>query len=489
MAENEQANFLETVRQQIKWQAAWPGISAELADHLAEHKAELLAQGAAVEAAEAQAVEAMGDAEEIGRSLDELHRPQLAKGLLALGSVLIISSLASIVYALTQGYQLLLPRTLLGVAGGVILAGVIYFSDYSKWLKNSAVLYGIGLALLAAVILFGREINGRSLYLGVGLFNINGNSLAALLFVAAVAGFLVLLRDNGLGGLLRCGVLAAISVGLVLRGDLNLAVVMAFWYVALFTRAIGWGYFSSRRWLNYAVVYSAVGAVWAGIAAFILAGPWRLNRMIGFLHPFENIEGGGWAATRAILTLQQARLVGGADLSVLGENANAYPAILIEPMSNYTFMRLINDFGLLAGALAAGGLLLLIYAGWRKMRQVKNHYGQLLGLSALALLGGQSLCHILMNVGFYLTLNVPLPFFSAGGTNMLVSCLLLGVILAVWRRNTILLEGEPPSRKIDQQRESIVQWSQGCLMINFRCLFGVKDTAEQQTEGRERDDY
>ncbi len=490
VAENKQTDFLETVRQQIKWGAAWPGISAELADHLAEHEAQLLAEGVAVEEAEAQAVQAMGDAAEIGRSLDELHRPQLAKGLLALSAVLMVFSLGSMVYAQAQGYPLLLWRTLLGAAGGMLLAVLLYFADYSKWLRGSAVFYAVGLALPVGVSLLGGAVNGRRIYLSLGSFRVNCYSLSALLFVAAVVGFLVLWQNKGLRGLLCCGALAALSVAVVLQGEANLAVVMAFWYVALFTLVIHWGYFGRRRGLNYGVVYGAVALVWLGIAAFLLTKPSWLARITGFMHPVENMYGGDWGYASTILTLRQAQWIGPADLSgILSDMSHTYPAVLVEPMTNYAFMRLINDFGLLAGVLAAGGLLLLLYEGWRKMRQVKNHYGQLMGLSALALLGGQSFCHILMNLGLYPATGVSLPFFSTGGTNMLVSWLLLGVILAIWRRNTILLESEPPSENIVKQGEGIVQWSQGRLIIDFGRLFSERHVAKQLREGGNRGGY
>ena len=117
-------------------------------------------------------------------------------------------------------------------------------------------------------------------------------------------------------------------------------------------------------------------------------------------------------------------------------------------LHKYALLEIINDFGMLAGILVLGILLLLVYECWRKLCLVKDHYGKLLGLSALALLGGQTLSNVLstMEIGWN---SLQLPFFSAGGTNMVMSWLLLGVVLSVWRRSSILSEVEPRARSAE----------------------------------------
>lgn len=485
MAADKEEAFLDAVCQEVKWQAAWPGIREELADHVAEHAKELEEEGVPLEEAQERAVTAMGDAAAIGRELDELHRPQLAKGLLALGVLLTAGGVASIIYAVAHGHAHQITSTLAGVALGIVAAGVIYFSDYSRYLKWSPMLYGLGVALLIAVDQMGIAVNGRRLWLGTSVLRVNGYMIAALCFMAAVAGLLVLFRDEDAGALVGCGLLAALSVGLILHGSLTTAILMAFGYVWLFTQAICWGYFGDRRRRNYAVVYGAVGAVWLAIAAYILPAPWRVNRIIGMLPPFNDLSL-GWASSRAILTLQHAQFIGPADMSAFGETGLSYHGILVEPMSDYAFMRLINDFGLLAGLVAAIGVWMLVVAGWRKVRLVKNHYGRLLGMMALIFLGGQSLVNIMINMGLFPESGSSLPFFAAGGSNMLMSWLYVGILLAVWRRNTILVEGYQPSRKIGRQREwitNIIRWQEGCLIIDFNRLFGKQETAEHSEGG------
>ena len=477
---------MEAVQQEIKWQAAWPGIREELADHVAEHAQDLKEEGVPPEEARERAVAAMGDAAAIGRELDELHRPQLSKGLLALGVLLTAGGVASILYAVAHGHSHQITSTLAGVVLGILTAGIIYFSDYSRYLKWSPVLYGLGVALVIAVDQVGITVNGSRLWLGTSALRVNGYMMAELCFMAGVAGLLVLFRDEGAGALVGCGILAALSVWLILHGAFTTAVLMAFGYVWLFTQAIRWGYFGGKRRRNYAIVYGAVGAVWLAIAAYILPAPWRVNRIIGMMHPFDNLDSSGWASSRAILTLQHAQFIGPADMSAFGETGLSYHGIIVEPMSDYALMRLINDFGLLAGLVAAIGVLMLVVAGFSKVRLVKNHYGRLLGMVSLSFLGGQSLVNILINMGILPDSGSFLPFFAAGGSNMLASWLYVGILLAVWRRNTILVEGYQPSRKTGRQRENItniIRWQEGCLIIDFGRLFGKREMAEQSEGG------
>lgn len=465
--------FLADVRREIKWQAAWPSIHAELSDHLTELKADLLEAGATPEEAQAQAVAAMGDGAEIGRELNGLHRPQLAKGLLALSGVLAVLGIATLFYAYTLGYRMQLRGTLCGLIVGLAVAAALYFSDYSKWLKWSPAIYGAGVALAIVqhvrMDLFSRGIR-------------DGSMLAVFILTVAVAGCLELWRNRGSFGLCSCGLLATLSVLLILVNNPALILPMGIWYTVLFSLAIHWGYFGKNTQWSYTILYGVVLTTLALIALWIVVKPHRL-------FCFTNRS---WQQGQALQTFQHAQWWGAADLSGVPAMGVAGPAIVAEPLSGFAFTRIIGDCGLLAGVIILVVFALLLGLGWRKMSRIKNHYGQMIGLSAVAYLTFQTVGNILMNVGLMWEVNTFLPFFTIGGSNMLVSWALVGMVLAIWRRNTILTDshllGKEENDLADshslgskgngEQDRQIITYDDGILTIDCRRWLDSKKTSE-----------
>ncbi|MGI6226785.1 MAG: permease prefix domain 1-containing protein [Peptococcales bacterium] len=76
-ADNQQEEFCQRVCSFVKYKRVHKEISKELLDHIEDHVDYLIEQGISKEEAERQAIEAMGDPEEIGRELDKQHRPLL----------------------------------------------------------------------------------------------------------------------------------------------------------------------------------------------------------------------------------------------------------------------------------------------------------------------------------------------------------------------------------------------------------------------------
>ena len=68
--------YLETAGAQVRWRRVRPALERELRTHLEEQTEAYLAEGMTEDAAEAEAVRQMGDAETVGLALDAVHRPK-----------------------------------------------------------------------------------------------------------------------------------------------------------------------------------------------------------------------------------------------------------------------------------------------------------------------------------------------------------------------------------------------------------------------------
>ena len=82
-------SFLTTVCNEIKYKPIRENISEELKGHIEEAKEEFISKGFEPQEAEEKAVEGMGEAEDIGKKLNKVHKPKLDWKLLILVIILI----------------------------------------------------------------------------------------------------------------------------------------------------------------------------------------------------------------------------------------------------------------------------------------------------------------------------------------------------------------------------------------------------------------
>ena len=150
------------------------------------------------------------------------------------------------------------------------------------------------------------------------------------------------------------------------------------------------------------------------------------------------------------LTIQMRRVLAGSRM--LGADAGNITELTKLPgfNSDYIFVSLISVYGLLAGVLAAALVFFLILKIFRISFGQKNQLGMILGMSCGIVYLFQAGMSIGMNLGLLPPTAVILPFFSLGGTGIMVSYVLLGVVLSVYRYKNILPDRTRElSRKVD----------------------------------------
>ena len=105
-------NFLETICNEIKYKPVKEEISQEIESHIKEIKEDYMDCGMKEQEAEQKAIEQMGNAEEIGKELNKIHKPKLDWKLLTLlviligfGTLYIIQSIANILMNINMGVK------------------------------------------------------------------------------------------------------------------------------------------------------------------------------------------------------------------------------------------------------------------------------------------------------------------------------------------------------------------------------------------------
>lgn len=187
--------FLKNVCKEIKYKPANKPISDELEAHIEDIKAENLCKGYSEQEAEEKAVKQMGDAKQIGKRLNKIHRPKLDWKLLGLVFILILIG--------GQYQNVFLGRGCIGlndfithkvkyiiVILSIIFSICIYFYDYRKICKHSKLLYIIATILNVVAYIRGFRANGNLVY-GLWPFtSVSPTVFSIPLYIIAFAGFI-----------------------------------------------------------------------------------------------------------------------------------------------------------------------------------------------------------------------------------------------------------------------------------------------------------
>ena len=338
----------------------------------------------------------------------------------------VLMSASARVYAeATQGG---VPRGLISsglhLAVGLLLLVMTVVVDYHRLARPGtiwAMLIGVSVLLVAALL--GPEIANTHRWLSLGGVRFQPSELTKPVLVLALAA--ALLRTGTelrtAHGLARPIGIAAWLGALVLVGkDLGTPVLLFGGTLALVIAA-------GARWRHVAAL------VGAGIAFFRLFAemePYRAARLADFTsavifdpHRLGDI---GYQLQQSIIAIGSGGPLG------RGFGASTQKAFFLPKADNdFIFALICEELGLWGGVAVVTAFLLLAWRGWVAGARAPDDLGRLIALGATVLLVGQGLCHMGVVTGLLPTKGLPLPFLSTGGSSVVASCILVGLVLNV----------------------------------------------------------
>lgn len=431
--------YLETVTEQIRCTKARELVVGELRDHILDQAEAYEAEGMFEEEALEKAVRDMGDPVETGVSLDRIHRPRMDVGILVLIGLISIASIA--LHAVLGAYSKeidgagywYLKHHIGYVMTGYVLMLLVYRLDYSilaRFARPMAAAF-LGLVLIGtrlAVV----TINGAKLYIMIGPLKLFMPVLMVL-YVPVFGGILYAYRGEGLKGMGKILLWALVPTWITFRiPAFSQGVVLWAAFVGLTAIAVWKGWYRVYRPAALSVLGILLAApplLFLGAGVLGRLASYQMARIQAFL---TNSPDYNYLAIQMRKVLLGSRLFGG--------NAdNVMEAVKLPGFNNdYIFVSLISSYGMVAGVLAAALMCGLILKIFRISIGQRNQLGMILGCSCGIVYALQLGISIGMNLGLLPTTSAILPFFSSGGTGIVVSYILLGLVLSVCRYQNIL---------------------------------------------------
>lgn len=311
--------------------------------------------------------------------------------------------------------------------GGIGLVGLIAALSFDyHWLQRYGfVLYGGACALLVLTAIVGTTGGGAQRWITIGPLSIQPSEFAKLpVIIAAAAGVHRYVGDGPLPmrALITPGLLVAVPALLILRQpDLGTAIIVCgVAGIILLVAGLHW------RLLAGLAAFAAVALPYA----WTFLKPYQKQRVLTFMDPQADPLGSGYHIIQSKIAIGAGGVSGMGYLKGTQNQLNFLP----EQHTDFIFAVFAEEWGFV-GCIT----LLLVYVALLARcfviaNRAKDSFGVLLACGMTGMIFIQVLINIGMATGSLPVVGVTLPFFSYGGSSLLVSMIAVGVLMNISMR-------------------------------------------------------
>jgi len=313
-----------------------------------------------------------------------------------------------------------------------IFCGLIAFLiPINFWQKFASTFFVIGILLLIAVLVpgIGKTVNGSQRWIPIGIMNFQPSELVKLFTIIYAADY-VLRKSRQIGTFVK-GFLP-MSVAIALVGSLliyqpdfgALVVVISISMGILFLGGI-----------SLKIIFGLMLSVPIAMYSLLKIAPYRVDRITTFLSPFEDLYGKGWQLSHSLIAIGRGDFFGvglGESIQKLQYLPEAHTdfilAILAEELGLFGFTVIIFLYVI---------MIIRIFGISKISTQLRNNFSALLAQGIGLWFGIQAAINIGVNVGFFPTKGLTLPFVSYGGSALLVTFIASGILMRIDYENKI----------------------------------------------------
>lgn len=311
----------------------------------------------------------------------------------------------------------------------------IDFNIYGKFYK---IIYFAGLILLIAVKIpgLGYSANGATRWLNLGFTTIQPSELVKVGLIIFYATYLSKHKDelkdikNGFIKPLLY-LLPVIAILFFVQNHLSASIVIIAITAIMMLMA--------GTKLRYFITSGVLGIGALGSAFFIMAqkataaseasGGFRLARITSFLDPWQDAQGAGWQIIQSLYAIGSGGLFG----TGLGNSTQKY-LYIPEPHNDFIFSILAEELGFVGCVFVILLFIVFIWRGIVIAMKAPNLSGSLIAVGITAQVGIQAIINIAVVTSSIPNTGMPLPFFSYGGTALLILLCSVGVLLNISRQ-------------------------------------------------------
>lgn len=344
--------------------------------------------------------------------------------LLTLGIIMMYSAS----YAYAQYYQggdstYYLRRQLLFAVVGLI--AMFIGSLLPMWFIKRVTWYlvGISVFLLILVLIISNESQKR--WIRIGGFSFQPSEIGKLAIIIYLSQYMAknAWRVQTLRyGVIRCAPVIVLIAGLtVIETHLSCFILMCL--IAATIMFIGG---TPKKWL------AAVASIpVAGVIVLVTFTNYMQRRFAVWFDPFSDALGDGWQNIQAHYALASGGLMG----QGIGNSRQKY-LYISEPQNDFIFAVVGEELGFVGAVAIMIIFALFVWRGLTVSMANPDRFARLMGIGITAQIGWQTLLNIAVVTRALPNTGISLPFFSYGGTALVMLLFSVGLLLSVSRGST-----------------------------------------------------
>jgi len=307
----------------------------------------------------------------------------------------------------------------------VLALGLTFFSlrvHYRRLLDITWAFYGVILVCLV-IVLFTPARLGAHRWIHFGFFNFQPSELAKIAVILALASFM---RERPFN--LNRGrwwvpfVIVGIPVLLTLKepdlgtGMLFLPLLLSMMYV--------WGF--RFKWIFFMVAAALISSP----LLYHRLADYQKSRLLIFLNPDTDPLGAGYTIIQSKIAMGSGGLFGKGFMS----GSQTQLKFLPEKHTDFIFSVIGEEGGFIATSFVILCYWLMIYRGFKIAQNCNNPYGRLIATGITTILAFQAIVNMFMTVGLLPVVGMPLMLVSYGGSSLIVTMLLVGLLINIGMR-------------------------------------------------------
>ncbi|VAW49314.1 Cell division protein FtsW [hydrothermal vent metagenome] len=314
-------------------------------------------------------------------------------------------------------------RQLISVAMGLVAAYLFFRMPLSVWEDNRGKLFLLGIFLLVAVLVFGREINGSKRWLPLGIMNFQPSEFMKLVIVVFMAGYLDR-HSSAVKESFQAVIRLALPFGLMailllLEPDYGSTFVIAIMITGMLLIA-------GAPWRYFALTVVPMVSI---LVALVMTSEYRMARVSSFLDPWQDPFGAGYQLTQALIASGSGEWFGAG----LGESVQKM-LYLPDAHTDFLFSIYGEEFGFIGVVFLVLLYLMILHRMFRigrKAIEANQFFGGMVcfGFGIWIIL--QAGINMGVNLGSFPTKGLTLPFMSYGGSSLLMMSIALAVVFRV----------------------------------------------------------
>lgn len=347
--------------------------------------------------------------------------------LLTIGLIMLFSaSYANAFYIHKNSFFFISKQLGWGLAG-IVLMVIISAIDYRVLYKLAWPIYAITIPMLVAVYFF-EPLNGARRWIHIGGFTFQPSELAKFAIVIVFAHMATMLQDRMSTfryGIFPFLVVLAPMAALILF-ETHLSCTILILSMAAIMMIVGG---ANLKWFALA---AGIGAVALLLIVATGAIHYADARLTSWRDPFSDPQGVGFQVIQSLYAIGSGGLMGVG----IGNSRQKF-LYLPEPQNDFIFAIVCEELGFVGATLIIILFAMLVWRGFVIAMRCKNRFGTLVAVGLTSQVGLQVILNIMVVTNTIPNTGISLPFFSAGGTALLLLLCQMGVVLSISRDSNI----------------------------------------------------